>query len=251
MINVQNIRKSYDDREVLKGLSLYIPRNKCTVILGRSGVGKSVLLRLISGLETPDSGDIFIDGVPLFASSPSEKEDLLANVGMLFQNGALFDSMTVGENVAFSLTHNPLLKNKVPPLELAKIIKDSLAEVGLEGYENKCPQDLSGGQRKRAALARLMVYRPSILLFDEPTSGLDPITAMQIYLLIAETQKELQATAIVVTHDITVALAVGDYFAFHHEGKIVASGDKQTFFQDQHPVLRHFLSCSQPTKEFL
>lgn len=251
MIDVQDVRKSYGNTEVLRGLSLHIPKNKTTVILGRSGVGKSVLLRLISGLESPNSGDIYINGQSLTSATGHQREAILSNVGMLFQNSALFDSMTIGENVAFSLTHNPLLRHTTNEKEIAHIVNEALTEVGLAGFESKYPASLSGGQRRRAALARLIVYRPSILLFDEPTSGLDPVTAMQIYLLLNETQKELQATSVVVTHDLIVALAVGDFFAFHHEGTIIAFGDKQSFFHNQNPVLRHFLNCSQPSKESL
>ena len=250
MIDVQNLKKSYGNVQVLKGMNLHIPKEKITVILGRSGVGKSVLLRHISGLEEPDSGEIAIHGVPLFASIPSKREELLSDIGMLFQNAALFDSLTIAENVSFSLEHNPLLRQKIHPTNLSGIVDEALEKVGLQGFQPLYPSELSGGQKRRAALARLMVYEPNIILFDEPTAGLDPITAMQIYLLLAETQKRLHATCVVVTHDITAALAIGDFFAFHHDGIIAATGDKRTFFQDPHPVLRHLLRCSAIPSEW-
>ena len=244
MIEVKNLYKSFNKVPVLKGLNLLFPKAQTTVILGRSGVGKSVLLKHISGLEAPDSGEILIRGQSLFSLSPEKKEDILADMGMLFQSSALFDSLTIGENVSFSLSHNPLTQKKIRTQDYAPLIDEALNSVGLSGFQKKYPSELSGGQRRRAALARLIVYRPSILLFDEPTTGLDPITSMQINMLIAETQRTLQATCVVVTHDIVAALTIGDYFAFHHDGIIVTNGDKKTFFQDNNPILRHMLKCA-------
>lgn len=244
MIEAKNLYKSFDAVSVLKGLSMRFPEAKTTVILGRSGVGKSVLLKHIAGIDPPDSGEILIHGTSLYSLPTEQRENMLADMGMLFQSSALFDSLTIGENIAFSLTHNPLAKQRVKPSEHASLIDHALTSVGLSGFQGKYPSELSGGQRRRAALARLIVYRPSILLFDEPTTGLDPITSMQINMLIAETQRTLQATSIVVTHDIVAALTIGDYFALHHEGAIVTHGDKKSFFQDNNPILRHMLRCA-------
>ena len=244
MIEVRDIYKSFGPVSVIKGLNMRFPEGKTTIILGRSGVGKSVLLKHISGIEPPDSGEVLIHNKSLFKLPQEERDLLLADMGMLFQSSALFDSLTIGENVAFSLTHNPVAQKKVQASEHQFLIDQALVSVGLDGYHNKYPAELSGGQRRRAALARLIVYRPSILLFDEPTTGLDPITSMQINMLIAETQRSLNATCIVVTHDIVAALTIGDHFAFHHDGVIVTSGDKKSFFQDNNPILRHMLRCS-------
>jgi len=244
MIEVKNLYKSFNNIPILKGMSVQFPENQTTIILGRSGVGKSVLLKHLSGIEPPDSGEIFIKGKSLYGISSEQREDLLSDMGMLFQSSALFDSLTIAENIAFSLAHNPLAQKRVKEEEYAALIDHALVSVGLDGYHNKYPSELSGGQRRRAALARLIVYRPSILLFDEPTTGLDPITSMQINMLIAETQRSLKATCIVVTHDIVAALTIGDYFAFHNEGIIVTCGDKKSFFQDNNPILRHMLRCA-------
>ena len=244
MIEAKNLYKSFDAVSVLKGLNMQFPEAKTTVILGRSGVGKSVLLKHIAGIDPPDRGEIFIHGVSLYSLSPEQRETLLADMGMLFQSSALFDSLTIGENIAFSLTHNPLAKKRVKLSDHPALIEHALTSVGLSGCQDKYPSELSGGQRRRAALARLIVYRPSILLFDEPTTGLDPITSMQINMLIAETQRALQATSIVVTHDIVAALTIGDYFALHHDGVIVTHGEKKSFFQDNNPLLRHMLRCA-------
>ena len=235
--------KSYDDVVVLKGLSLDIPASKTTVILGRSGVGKSVLLRQIAGLEIPDSGEIEIHGANLQTLSGKARKEHLGSIGMLFQSSALFDSMTIEENVAFSLLHHHQ-SNCLTPQYIQNSVDEALASVGLDGYQKKFPSELSGGQKRRAALARLIVYKPQILLFDEPTTGLDPITAAQIASLISETQKTLQGTAIVVTHDIVSAIAIGDYFALHHEGRISVSGEREEFLSSTDPVLHQFISSA-------
>ena len=243
MIRIKNIWKAYDDVQVLKGLSLEIPAGKTTVILGRSGVGKSVLLRQIACLELPDEGTIEIDGANLAALKGTAREDWFSQMGMLFQSSALFDSMTVEENVAFSLLHY----RKGASMSQKKIqddVEEALSKVGLSGYQKKRPSELSGGQKRRAALARLIVYKPRILLCDEPTTGLDPITASQIAALIAQTRGSLGGTAIVVTHDIVSAIALGDYFALHHGGQIAISGDREQFFSSQDPLLHEFLESA-------
>lgn len=244
MIEAKNIYKSFGPVEVLKGLSLHVRENSTTVILGRSGAGKSVLLRHISGLDEPDSGQIIIKGLPLYNIPIQQREELLSDIGILFQGSALFDSLSIEENVAFALNHNPRVRNKIKATECTNYVDEALTKVGLAGFQKAYPSELSGGQRRRAALARLIVYKPSILLFDEPTTGLDPITAMQISLLIRETQRALQATCVVVTHDINAALSIGDHFAFHQDGIISTTGDKHTFFQDNNPILRHMLRCA-------
>lgn len=243
MIRIKNIWKAYDDVQVLKGLSLEVPMGKTTVILGRSGVGKSVLLRQIACLESPDEGSIEVDGVDLSTMKGKERESWFSQMGMLFQSSALFDSMTIEENVAFSLIHysrKTLLSKKA----IQERVDEALEKVGLSGYQKKRPSELSGGQKRRAALARLIVYKPKILLCDEPTTGLDPMTASQIADLIAETRSSLGGTAIVVTHDIVSAIVLGDCFALHHGGQIAITGDRDQFFSSHDPLLHEFLQSA-------
>jgi phospholipid/cholesterol/gamma-HCH transport system ATP-binding protein len=239
MISIHDIWKSYGNLQVLKGLTLDVFEGETLVILGRSGVGKSVLLKQIIGIEQPDSGYIEIAGERIGQLAPSKRYTSTRKMGMLFQGSALFDSMTVGENTAFYLhQHDEGLSEK----EIKERVAHALEMVGLEGIQDKMPSDLSGGMRKRAALARLIVYRPTILLYDEPTTGLDPITAMQINELINTTQNELKATSIVVTHDIRSALEIGDRLALHEDGKIVQIAPKDKFFKLKNPLIDAFFN---------
>lgn len=244
MIEVKDLWKSYDGHNVLRGLSLTIKAGETLVILGRSGCGKSVLLKQIIGLEKPDSGEVLVDGVSISSLRESDLYFAIREMGMLFQASALFDSMTVGENTAFYLRQH----NKHSEKETKTLVSHALKMVGLEGKETAMPSDLSGGMRKRAALARLIVYRPKILLYDEPTTGLDPITAMQINDLIVKIQKELNATSIVVTHDLCSAFHVADRIALNHEGKIVYIATKEEFVKIDDPIVQTFLKNSVPEK---
>ncbi len=239
MIRVHKLWKKYGKLEVLKDLSLDILDGETLVILGRSGVGKSVLLKQIIGLESPDLGYVEIDGKKVTDLKVHTRRPDLKPMGMLFQGAALFDSMDVGDNVSFYLRqHHP----KMTEQQIAERVKQALEMVALSGNERKMPSELSGGMRKRAALARLIVYRPSIILYDEPTTGLDPITAMQINQLINQTKKELKATSIVVTHDIRSAFEVADRIAFHHEGKIIHVAPKKDFLRIDDPLLHEFFN---------
>lgn len=240
MITVQDLWKSYNGVPILKGLTLNVPAGKTLIIVGRSGVGKSVLLRQITGLEKPDSGTIEIDGQNIASFKKQKLHTVMKQFGMLFQSSALFDSLSIGDNVGFYLTeHND--ENGYSKSHIADLVNESLEKVGLAGMQTKMPSELSGGQKRRAALARLLIYRPKIMLCDEPTTGLDPITAMQINELIGETHNELQATTIIVTHDLQSALTLGDLFALHHEGKIISVDTKEAFLQSSNPLIAEFL----------
>lgn len=247
MIHVHDLWKGYGAVEVLKGLSLDVYKGETLVILGRSGVGKSVLLKQIIGIERPDKGYVEIEGVQV-TDSHRRKETSEVKIGMLFQGSALFDSMNVGENVAFYLRQHEAEK---PDEEVLELVNAALEMVGLSDVQHKMPSELSGGMRKRVALARMIVYQPQIILYDEPTTGLDPMTAMQINELINKTQEKLKATSLVVTHDIRSALEVGDRLAFHYDGKIAHIAPKDQFFQIKDPVIQSFFDNAALTQKYL
>ena len=240
MINIRNLWKRYGQLNVLKGMNLEVKQGETLVILGRSGVGKSVLLRHIIGIEKPDDGVIEVGGVCISSLKQVELYKAVRNMGMLFQGSALFDSMNVEENTAFHLKQhgNPETGHPYSKEELAEKVSSALSMVGLEGTQKKMPSDLSGGMRKRAGLARLIVYRPSILLYDEPTTGLDPMTAEQISELIVKTQTELKGTSIVVTHDIASALHIADRIALHQDGQIAHIATPEVFMQIDDPTIQ-------------
>lgn len=247
MIRIRNLWKKYGKIDVLKGLNLEVNQGEVLVILGRSGVGKSVLLRHIIGIEKPDRGSIEVDGALISSLRKNELYKAVKHMGMLFQGAALFDSMDIEENTAFYLKQHgdPVTGKPFPPEVIKQKVHEALAMVGLEGTENKMPSDLSGGMRKRAGLARLIVYRPKILLYDEPTTGLDPITSQQINELIVKTQDELKGTSIVVTHDIASALYIADRLALHQEGRIACVAEPDDFFKMDNPTinfLREYIS---------
>lgn len=239
MIRARNIYKRYGSTQVLENLNLDVHQGEILVILGRSGVGKSVLLRQIIGIEKPDSGVIEVGGIDITKCNKHDIYKAVKNMGMLFQSAALFDSMNIEQNTAFYLKQHDDSVTKQPFSEsvIKQKVTEALATVGLEGTEKKMPSDLSGGMRKRAGLARLLVYRPSILLYDEPTTGLDPITAQQINELIVQTQKELKGTSIVVTHDIHSAFYIADRLALHQDGKITHIADLETFMKIDDPMI--------------
>jgi phospholipid/cholesterol/gamma-HCH transport system ATP-binding protein len=240
VITIKDLWKTYGKSTVLRGLNLETKKGEILVILGRSGVGKSVLLRHIIGIEKPDRGTIEVEGVEISSLQKDALYGAIRNMGMLFQGSALFDSMTIEENTGFYLKQHPDPETGAPypPGLIKEKVHAALSLVGLEGTERKMPSDLSGGMRKRAALARLLVYRPSILLYDEPTTGLDPITAQQINELIVTMQEQMQGTSIVVTHDIRSALFMADRMALHQDGQLVHLADPDTFMQSDDPTIR-------------
>lgn len=240
MIKIRDLWKSFGKVAVLKGLNLDVQEGETIVILGTSGIGKSVLLKHIIGLLKPDKGTIDIDNVRITDLKGPPLLEAVKHMGMLFQGGALFDSMTVEENIAFYLKQNgdPYTGKKLSKKEIEDKVAEALKMVGLEGSEKTMPSELSGGMRKRAALARVIIYRPMIVLYDEPTTGLDPIIAMQINELIVKTQKELKVTSIVVTHDMFSALYVGNRLALIRDGKIAQLADPETFIHIDDPLIK-------------
>lgn len=238
MITIRKLCKRYDKMKVLDDFDLDVKTGETLVVLGRSGVGKSVLLKHIIGISKPDSGTIDIDGVRITDLSGPALYQAVRNMGMLFQGSALFDSMNIFDNTSFYLAqHGDAQGRRYSKDELEKMVAHALEMVGLEGTQNKMPSELSGGMRKRAALARVIVYRPSIILYDEPTTGLDPITAMTINQLIVKTQQELKATSIVVTHDIISSLFVGDRLALIKDGKIAYIAEPEAFLKIDDPII--------------
>ena len=237
MIKIIDLKKSFNDKKVLDGVNLEIEKGKITVIIGRSGEGKSVLIKHIIGLLKPDSGEILLDGNDMTRMNEMELNEVRRRFGMLFQGAALFDSMTVGENVAFPLREH----TDMPEADLKQTIREKLRKVGLKDIEQMMPADLSGGMKKRVGLARAIAMDPEIVLFDEPTTGLDPIMADNIANLILDTQRDLKTTYIVITHDIPLTYKIADKIAMLHEGKIVEQGNVDYIKDCSNPVLRQFL----------
>ena len=232
-VQVRGIRRSYGKQEVLKGIDLEVRPGEIFVIMGASGSGKSVLLRHIIGLETPDAGEILVNGESVHSSDVAGKY----RMALVFQSGALLNSLTVGENVGLYLSEHRL---KTPD-EIRKIVLDKLEVVGLKGTEDKLPGELSGGMRKRAAIARALVIEPELILYDEPTSELDPVSAVVIGEEIHQLNKRIGVTSLVVSHDRDLAFGIADRIAVMHEGEIVALGSPDEVKRSQHPVIRKFI----------
>ncbi|RLA82164.1 MAG: ABC transporter ATP-binding protein [Deltaproteobacteria bacterium] len=245
MIEVQGLHKSLGGQEVLKGVDLLIPDGEITVILGRSGVGKSVLLKHLIGLIRPDRGRIILDGEDITRMGERQLIRIRKRFGMLFQEGALFDSFTVAENVAFPLLEHTSLSER----EIEERVREKLRQVDLEDAWNKYPSELSGGMKKRAALARALALDPDIVLCDEPTSGLDPVAAATIEKLILETQRRLSKTFVVITHDLKTALSIGSRIALLEEGKIVVEGRPEEVLKSGHPLIEAYIEREEIGKE--
>ncbi len=240
MIRVENVHKWYGGQKVLDGISFEITAGSVTTIIGGSGAGKSVLIRLMIGLEQPDRGAIFIDGENIVGMSHAKLNKIRRRFGVLFQDGALFDSLSVRENVAFPLREHLRLRETA----IQRVVRDKLAKVGMSGHENKFPAELSGGMRKRVGLARALALEPDIVFFDEPTSGLDPITQGLIFRLIVSTHLDRTSTYVLVSHDIQGVLKVSNEVMLLFNGKIAAEGAPQEITSSTDPLIQQFITGS-------
>ncbi|MBM65010.1 MAG: ABC transporter ATP-binding protein [Myxococcales bacterium] len=244
MIHVQGLEKSFGDRPILLGVDLLCRTGETTVILGGSGAGKSVLMKHMVGLLTGDKGSVEVDGQQVGELDAAGLRALRDRVGMVFQQSALFDSMTVFENVAFPVTQ--AAREKLSPSELAERVHESLALFDLHDVDDLTPAELSGGMRKRVALARAIIRRPGIVLYDELTTGLDPVTTRQVDSMIQTARQKLGVTSVVISHDIGSAFRVADQIAFLHEGRILAHGRPEEMRRSEQPELKEFLSSWEP-----
>jgi phospholipid/cholesterol/gamma-HCH transport system ATP-binding protein len=237
VIELVDVCKSFKGQKVLDGINLSVDSGRITVIIGRSGGGKSVLLKHIIGLLKPDKGQILIDGTDIAKLNDRQLNDVRKVFGMLFQNAALFDSMSVGENVAFPLKEHTSIKPNV----ISEIVEQKLRQVGLTNVSHKMPSELSGGMRKRVGLARAIVLDPKIILFDEPTTGLDPIMADAIDALISETQGQTGATYVIISHDIKATFKVAHKIAMLYNGKIIETGTPDQLRSSDNSVVQQFI----------
>ncbi|MFZ4695158.1 MAG: ABC transporter ATP-binding protein [Verrucomicrobiia bacterium] len=237
MIEISKLKKSFRGVPVLQGVDLSIADSERIVIIGGSGCGKSVLLRHIAGLLKPDAGSLRIDGRDIVPLPEREMNPLRQSIGVLFQGAALFDSLDVFHNVAFSLIEHRVAS----PKEIRERVAEVLAVVGMDGQEKKKPSELSGGMRKRIGLARAIIGKPRIMLYDEPTTGLDPQMADSINRLILKMSDSFHVTSIVVTHDMTSAYMVGERIAMLHQGKILVSGTPREIQESPNPVVQNFI----------
>lgn len=238
IIELRNLNKRFGRQRVLDGLNLSVPRGQITVIIGRSGGGKSVLLKHMIGLIKPDSGQVLVAGQDIVKMDDRQLGQARRRFGMLFQDAALFDSMTVFDNVAFPLREHTSHSKE----EIVRLVADKLHQVGLPGVEAKLPSQLSGGMRKRVGLARAIALEPEIVLYDEPTTGLDPLMTEAINRLIADTQARLGITSVVISHDIAGAFKIAHTIGMLYEGKIIASGTPEEIRQNENPVVQQFIN---------
>jgi len=237
MIKILDVHKAFGEHQVLRGVDLQCLEGETTVIIGRSGGGKSVLLKHVIGLVKPDAGRIVIDDEDITEMGEYRLNRTRRKIGMLFQNAALFDSMSVGDNVAFPLVEHTRMSDR----DMRAVVAEKLRLVGLSGIEDQNPANLSGGMRKRVGLARAIALDPAILLFDEPTTGLDPIMCDAINRLIKETQQKLGVTVLVISHDIDGAFQIADHLAMLYEGRIIAQGTPDEFRNSDNPYVQQFI----------
>ncbi len=238
MIKIEDLKKSFDGHDVLKGISFEVGKGEVFALVGGSGGGKSVLLKHVVGLMKPDRGSVTVDGLEIGSASQKSLRVFRERLGFLFQGGALFDSLSVFENVAFPLKEKSKLSRNII---LEKVLME-LENVGLSGSEHRYPSQISGGMVKRAALARALVENPEIMLFDEPTTGLDPVTGQSILNLIDSCHQRLSFTGIIVTHEIPKVFAIVDRVVMLHEGLVRLEGTPSDFMESRDPVIQAFLS---------
>lgn len=240
-IRIIDLHKSFRDQKVLDGINLEVEKEKITVIIGKSGGGKSVLLKHMIGLLKPDSGEIWVNGTEITKLNDKKLNEVRKTFGMLFQEAALFDSMNVYENVSFPLREHRSMSEK----EIERIVEERLKQVGLLAFKEKMPSELSGGMKKRVGLARALVLDPDIILFDEPTSALDPVISLTILDLIKETQSYVKKTYVVISHDILGMFRIADKVAMLSEGKIIEYGTPQEIRRSTHEITQEFLKATQ------
>jgi phospholipid/cholesterol/gamma-HCH transport system ATP-binding protein len=236
-IAVHGLQKKFGDQAVLNGIDLDVAQGETIAVLGRSGGGKSVLLKLLIGLQAPDAGSVCVDGREIVGVERKQLNEVRKKMGFLFQDSALYDSLTVAENVAFPLSRN----SDMPEADRNKRVQELLHDVRMDGNLDKLPSQISGGMQKRVGLARALALDPEILLFDEPTAGLDPITAAEIDQMILDLKARRKMTGVVVTHDIRGAKVYADRLVLMHEGKILAEGSFDDLKQDRDPFVTRFL----------
>jgi phospholipid/cholesterol/gamma-HCH transport system ATP-binding protein len=244
MVELRAAHLSFGEKQILKGVSFLVEEGETLVIMGASGVGKSTILRLVLGILKPDAGSVVVADTDMSAASPEQISRVRDRIGMVFQSGALFDSLTVGENVAFRLRE----KGELSDAEIEDEVREKLSFVDLAPeVANLMPAELSGGMRKRVALARAMVGDPDLILYDEPTTGLDPITSEKINQLIIKLRKAREAASIVVTHDLDTAFTVGTRFGMIHQGHMIFDGPKHEFLASPDPYVQEFIHLRKST----
>lgn len=235
-IKIENLHKSFGEKSVLRGITLSVEKGEILCIIGKSGTGKSVILKHLVGILEPDRGSISVDGILMTGSDRNKQREITDKYGILFQGAALFDSMNIFDNVAFGLR-----RRGMPEDEVAEIVLGSLAQVGLTGSGDKRPSELSGGMQKRAGLARSIAVRPEIMLYDEPTTGVDPITAGVVDRLIVKMRDTFGMTSIVVTHDMTSAYRIADRIAMIYDGEVIFSGTDDEIRRSDNPYVKQFI----------
>jgi len=237
MIRIVNLHKAFGDNQVLRGVHLTVEKGETMVVIGQSGSGKSVLIKHLIGLLRPDQGQIFVDDTEVNELDEDELQAFTRKFGLLFQGAALFDSMTVAENVAFGVERY----TKHTPEEIHRIVQESLARVGLHGVEHMMPYELSGGMKKRVGLARAIAYQPEIMLYDEPSTGLDPIRADAINDLINMLKRDMGVTSVVITHDMASSYKIADRIAMLYEGIILEVGTPDEIRNSRNPIVQQFI----------
>lgn len=238
MIELINIYKSFNNKRVLNGIDVRIEKGETFVVIGQSGTGKTVTLKNISGLVEPDSGEVFIDSIKMNGAKQRVKEKLRKKMGIVFQNGALINWMNVVDNISLPLREHKLY----PPVEIERIVNEKLEMLELSDSKEKMPDEISGGMKKRASLARVLVTNPEIILYDEPTSGLDPVMSMRISEMIKMTQMKFNVTSVVVTHDMNSAYHIADRIAMLYNGKIIQCGTPDEIKNSSNPIVQQFIT---------